>query len=130
MSADLTWMILRDGHSFLIERDGVRFSAEPGNVMNKHSYKYSGFANKKTVDVAMGDKKKHTVAFAMKKQGCSIRKPAQMLQKSNLKFSAKLAKVIAYECAGKHYRADLSHDAIRRAKKILRTLKVEKKDKQ
>ena len=52
MSADLTWLIVKNNHAFLHKRDRAQFSCESGNVMNLNSYKFSGLANKKTVDVS------------------------------------------------------------------------------
>jgi len=56
-SESLIWNLIRDSNSFLVKRgntkrDGaVQFSCEPGNLMGVHSFKYSGIANKKTVDL-------------------------------------------------------------------------------
>ncbi|PRW45372.1 hypothetical protein C2E21_5977 [Chlorella sorokiniana] len=54
MSAQLVWELVKKNNAFI--RKSVNhtvFSAEPGNVANKHSYKYSGLANRgATVDVA------------------------------------------------------------------------------
>ncbi|KAF9026255.1 60S ribosomal protein L28 [Haplosporangium bisporale] len=47
MSADLTWLLIKNNNSFLIKRSGVQFSAEAGNLLNKNSFKYSGLANNK-----------------------------------------------------------------------------------
>lgn len=47
MSADLVWTLVKNNNSFLVKRPGVQFSAEKGNLMNLHSYKYSGLANAK-----------------------------------------------------------------------------------
>ena len=60
MSSDVAWQVLRTGHSFLVKRDGFVLSREPGNLLNVHSYKFSGLANNKLVHVAAGkDKKPH-----------------------------------------------------------------------
>jgi large subunit ribosomal protein L28e len=43
MSSQLIWEVLKYHNAFI--RKGVKglvFSAEPGNLYNKHSYKYSG----------------------------------------------------------------------------------------
>lgn len=52
-SPDLVWGCVRTTNAFL--RKGrfpnVAFSCEPGNLTGKHSYKASGLANKKTVDI-------------------------------------------------------------------------------
>eukprot|EP00953_Heterococcus_sp_UTEX-ZZ885_P016722 9384-Heterococcus_DN1.PRE.2 len=40
-----------------IRSGAVAFSSEPGNLMNLHSYKYSGLANSKTVHIGQATKK-------------------------------------------------------------------------
>ncbi|KAF5385128.1 hypothetical protein D9615_000979 [Tricholomella constricta] len=54
MSSDLQWLLLRKNNSFMVQRvvEGPVFSKEPGNLRNLHSFKYSGLANPKTIDVA------------------------------------------------------------------------------
>ncbi|KAK0209161.1 ribosomal L28e/Mak16 [Desarmillaria ectypa] len=54
MSSDLQWLLIRNSNSFLVKRvpEGPIFSKEPGNLRNLHSYKYSGLANAKTIDVS------------------------------------------------------------------------------
>ncbi len=58
MSAALIWHLVRDNNSFLVkrgrtDRDGsVQFSTEPGNVMGVNTFKYSGLANERTINVA------------------------------------------------------------------------------
>ena len=60
MSNDVVWQVLRPHNSFVVKRDGITLSREPGNLMNRHSYKFSGLANRKLVHVAAGkDKKPH-----------------------------------------------------------------------
>lgn len=57
MSSALIWHLVRDNNSFLVKRGrtsragSVQFSSEPGNVLSVNTYKYSGLANEKTVDV-------------------------------------------------------------------------------
>ncbi|KAG6878026.1 hypothetical protein C0993_000566 [Termitomyces sp. T159_Od127] len=53
MSSDLQWLLLRNNNSFIVKRavDGPVFSKEPGNLRNLHSYKFSGLANAKTLDI-------------------------------------------------------------------------------
>ncbi|KAJ7589546.1 ribosomal L28e protein family-domain-containing protein [Mycena floridula] len=54
MSDDLQWLLLRKNNSFIVKRvvEGPVFSKEPGNLRNLHSFKYSGLANSKTIDVS------------------------------------------------------------------------------
>eukprot|EP00597_Dinobryon_sp_UTEXLB2267_P016824 CAMPEP_0201091872 /NCGR_PEP_ID=MMETSP0812-20130820/376_1 /ASSEMBLY_ACC=CAM_ASM_000668 /TAXON_ID=98059 /ORGANISM="Dinobryon sp., Strain UTEXLB2267" /LENGTH=139 /DNA_ID=CAMNT_0047343071 /DNA_START=30 /DNA_END=449 /DNA_ORIENTATION=+ len=58
MSDALVWHLIRDNNSFLVKRNrtnrcgAVQFSSEPGNVLNVNTFKYSGIANSKTIDIA------------------------------------------------------------------------------
>ena len=58
MSGSLVWYLIRDNNSFLVKRgrtarDGsVQFSSEKGNLMSVNTWKYSGLANEKTIDVS------------------------------------------------------------------------------
>ena len=58
MSDALVWSLIRDNNSFLVKRGrtdrngAVQFSKEPGNLLNVNSFKYSGIANSKTVDIS------------------------------------------------------------------------------
>ncbi|PPQ79401.1 hypothetical protein CVT25_002671 [Psilocybe cyanescens] len=53
MSSDLQWLLLRKNNSFIVKRvpEGPVFSKEPGNLRNLNSFKFSGLANSKTIDV-------------------------------------------------------------------------------
>lgn len=43
MSSSLVWELVKQHNSFLRKgAKGIVFSAEPGNLYNKNSYKYSG----------------------------------------------------------------------------------------
>ncbi|KAF9535605.1 ribosomal L28e protein family-domain-containing protein [Crepidotus variabilis] len=54
MSNDLQWLLLRGNNSFIVKRvpEGPIFSREPGNLRNLHSFKYSGLANSKVIDIS------------------------------------------------------------------------------
>lgn len=64
VSPDLVWQCTRKHNSFLVKRNGLKLTAEPGNPTNIHSATFSGLANKKTVDVKAA---KDTVTITMKK---------------------------------------------------------------
>ena len=58
MSEALVWHLIRDNNSFLVKRGrenrtgAIQFSKEPGNLLNVNSFKYSGIANEKVIDIA------------------------------------------------------------------------------
>jgi large subunit ribosomal protein L28e len=62
MSDALVWQLVKDNNAFLVKRgrtnrDGaVQFSREAGNLLNVNSFKYSGLANRKAVDISAKDK--------------------------------------------------------------------------
>ncbi|KAF9897166.1 60S ribosomal protein L28, partial [Lobosporangium transversale] len=83
MSADLTWLLIKNNNSFLVKRNGVQFSSEAGNLLNKNSFKYSGLANKKTVDITAAPSGRGVVV-ATKKAKVSAYKPAKTITKVTL----------------------------------------------
>lgn len=54
MAAELEWMLIRDHNCFLVRRNGVVFSQESANLARKHSFKYSGLAQKSVLRVEAG----------------------------------------------------------------------------
>ena len=71
-SESLIWHLIRDNNSFLVKRgqtkrDGsVQFSKEPGNLLGVHSFKYSGLANNKAIDLQATTGPKATVVLKKK----------------------------------------------------------------
>merc|ERR1711990_865636 len=55
-SSDVVWGIIRKNSSFLVKRNFLELSSEPGNLMNKNSFKYSGLANAEAVDIQDNEK--------------------------------------------------------------------------
>ncbi|KAI9235784.1 MAG: ribosomal L28e protein family-domain-containing protein, partial [Podila humilis] len=106
MSADLTWLLIKNNNSFLIKRSGVQFSSEAGNLLNKNSFKFSGLANNKTVGIEAAASGRGVV-LSTKKSGVPAYKPAKAINKVTLsKGIRKSARSVAgLTRAG--YRADL-----------------------
>ncbi|GER46947.1 Tudor/PWWP/MBT superfamily protein [Striga asiatica] len=128
-SSKLIWEIVRKNNSFLVKQFGngtasVKFSKEPNNLCNLHSYKHSGLANKKTVTIQPG--KDQSVLFATtktKKQN----KPSSLLHKSLLKKEFnRMAKAVTNQVADNCYRPDLKKAALARLSRVHRSLKVAK----
>ncbi|PJF17795.1 hypothetical protein PSACC_02407 [Paramicrosporidium saccamoebae] len=42
--SELQWMLIRDSSCFLVRRNGMALSREPGNLTSTHSFKYSTLA--------------------------------------------------------------------------------------
>ncbi|KAJ9517449.1 hypothetical protein QJQ45_024905 [Haematococcus lacustris] len=124
MSATLVWQCLKKHNSFLRSGvNGVVFSAEPGNLLNKHSYKYSGLCNTKTVDISV-DAKTDTI-----KLGLPNRKNASKPKANNSKFVLKKNARRVLKTVGKQvgsHRPDLKAAAVARLAAIHKSLRVKK----
>merc|ERR1711959_103654 len=114
-SSDLLWQITRNNSSFLVKRNGLELSSEPGNLMNKNSFKFSGIANLETVDVADNEK---GITFSRKNKA-NTSKPARNVVSMDLKKDLrKVSKTIINKTAGANYRKDLSNAALARWCKV------------
>jgi large subunit ribosomal protein L28e len=134
MSADLVWSVIRNNSSFLVKRGGSQFSSEPGNLLNVNSFKYSGVANARTVDVAATADNKGVVLA--KKKAASRRRPGNLTLVCNClpllatslaktthkKGYRRVAKGLAAEL--KNFRPDLKKAALSRASRLVRSSKV------
>ncbi|KAK3838035.1 MAG: ribosomal protein L28e [Linnemannia gamsii] len=110
MSADLTWLLIKNNNSFLIKRSGVQFSKEAGNLLNLNTFKFSGIANKKTIDIAAAASGRGVVV--------STPKTKVTLTKGIRKSARSVAGLTR---AG--YRADLRQAALARVAAVLATQK-------
>lgn len=120
--SQLLWEVTKGHNSFVRKNlNGTIFSAEPGNLYNKHSFKYSGIANDKTVDIsAEGDALK-----VNKKRSKTAQQPAKAVSSSiSKKNGRRVLKSVAKEVAG--YRPDLKAAAVARASAVLKSIRVKK----
>merc|ERR1712005_33264 len=113
-SSDLLWQITRNNSSFLVKRNGLELSSEPGNLMNKNSFKFSGIANLETVDVADNEK---GITFSRKNKA-NTSKPARNVVSMDLKKDLRKVSKIINKTAGANYRKDLSNAALARWCKV------------
>ncbi|GAX72956.1 hypothetical protein CEUSTIGMA_g411.t1 [Chlamydomonas eustigma] len=122
MSSALVWQIVRAHNSFLkTGLHGHKFSAEPGNLYNKHSYKDSGLANANSVDV--------TLENDTLKVSTGRTKTANQPKKSKLVQVIKKNARRALSGIGKHVgsvRPDLKQGAQARAAALAKSLRVKK----
>jgi len=130
-SADVQWQLLRNNHSFLVKRDGHVFSAEPLNLANKHSYKYSGLVNPKVVGVVASKKTggKKTISLVTRSsKATSVQRPRDLvnvgLNKHVRNHRVRAAQTIQTLTSGSHYRADLTRFAVARYHALHRATKV------
>lgn len=115
MSADLQWLLVRNNNAFIVKRDGLCLSKEKGNLMNIHSFKFSGLVNPSAVDVSLNDK---TIVLSTKRpKKCN--KPSKTFTSCNLtthKSNGKFvnADTIERATSASAYRADLTRFALAR----------------
>ncbi|KAN0031167.1 hypothetical protein ACTA71_010248 [Dictyostelium dimigraforme] len=123
MSQDLVWSIIKKNNAFLKSSHGVTLSAEPGNLRNKNSLKYSGLARRTTIDVAAKNGKVVVSSKIVKKAAF----PAQS-QKSttfstvNTRKTARFVKTLATQ-----YAPELRAAALGRLHRIQSSLRSAKK---
>lgn len=129
-SADLQWQLIRENHSFLVKRDGILLSAEPANLSNRHSFKFSGLVNNKTVAVN-ADKAGKITLVTRKTSGDSSR----FIVKSSLKtplnrnmrsHSSRAARTIVANTSRAYYRRDLTKFAVARYHALNRSVALKK----
>ncbi|CDH54643.1 poly-specific ribonuclease [Lichtheimia corymbifera JMRC:FSU:9682] len=117
MSAELVWALVKNNNSFLVKRpNGVEFTAERGNLTNLNTFKYSGLANNKAVDIAAAPR---GVRVTLKKAK-QANKPAKSTHSYVIAKSRRAsAKSVANLVARSGYRADLRKAALARASAVI-----------
>ncbi|KAK9862910.1 hypothetical protein WJX84_006689 [Apatococcus fuscideae] len=127
VSSQLVWALVKKNNVYLHKGlNGSQFSSEPGNLYNRHSYKYSGLANEKTVDIRAGDDDSSLVIS--KRRPKNINKPNKAVHSvPTKKHASKINTSIAADL--KHYRPDLTKAAVARASAVSKSLRVKKSKK-
>ncbi|KAL4950571.1 ribosomal L28e protein family-domain-containing protein [Aspergillus filifer] len=129
VSSDLVWQLTRNQNSYLVKRNsngGVQLSRDPLNVLNKHSFKYAGYANTKAVGV-QATENGGVVTYTKKPN--TAQQPAKSLTTVTYGPGAsnrKIYKGVADKTAKGNYRADLRQDAVARVSAIRRSQKAKK----
>jgi len=111
---------------FLIKRDGILFSAEPNNLLNKHSFKFSGLANKKSLGVSVSKDGKVSLNIKRSKR---VSRPSSSsrtvaLNRHHAAHGTFAASTIRTLTQKSHYRADLTNFAIARYHALKASTKV------
>ena len=117
MSADLVYMLLRNRSSYIVKRDGVTLSSEPGNLTGKHSFTQSGLSNSRAVDVNIQGKGKKAAVVVSVKNGNS-NSPSSFSVVGKNRGSASVAKATA----GSYHRRDLTQMAQTRYNRLAKAL--------
>ena len=117
-----TWSLVKKHNAFLVKRNGETFSRESNNLLNKHSYKWSGLAHRETVGVNFGAAAKGAVLTLKSRNAHIARRPASSTRTLQLKKDfRRVARAIKSETAGQYYRRDLTQAALARWTKISQT---------
>ncbi|EPS26071.1 hypothetical protein PDE_01007 [Penicillium oxalicum 114-2] len=123
VSNDLIWQITRNQNAYLVRRNtggGSQFSRDPLNLVNKHSFKYSGFANNKAIGVQSDDN--GNVVVITKKPN-NPQQPAKNQVVTTYGPSTSTRKVykgVASKTAQHGYRADVREEAVARVSALRR----------
>jgi len=137
MADALVWQLVRNNNSFLVKRGGggpqagnarragaVQFSREPGNLLGVNSFKYSGLANSKAVNIeASGDG--IVLKTKMVKKANLVKKSIEAVP---LKLHVKRGlRVVKARSGTNFYRADLLSTAAKKYAKVRSAVRVQKK---
>ncbi|CAO3594296.1 unnamed protein product [Absidia cylindrospora] len=116
MSSALVWELIKNNNSFLVKRGGLQLSSEPSNLTNKHSFKYSGLANEKSVAIQAAPR---GVKVTTKKTK-NANSPAKSVNSVVIaKGRRQTAKSVANLIARSKYRPDLLPAALARASAVI-----------
>ncbi|TFJ82385.1 hypothetical protein NSK_006296 [Nannochloropsis salina CCMP1776] len=134
MSDALVWECIKNNNCFLTKRGrtarvgGVQFSSEPFNLAKKNSFKNSGLANSKAVDLSVAEGGKYGPKITMATKGKkSLKKPATLANETPLnKAFATSVRSIKGVTEKSGYRKDLQPIALARYSLLKRYTQVKK----
>jgi len=113
----LVWEIVKNNNSFMRNKNGrtsrsgsVRFSVERGNLTSRSTYKYSGLANSKTIDIASTSDNRAALTLKTKKAGTSGKRGKTTIALN--KDFRRTEKTIASQATDNYYRPDLKSAAL------------------
>merc|ERR1719262_1509240 len=72
LPASQAWLYVRNNSSFLVKRNGVQFSREPGNLTQLNTYKSSGLCNDKAIDINLDEDGKIVMALKAPKRATKL----------------------------------------------------------
>lgn len=122
MSSALVWELVKNYNCFMKSNlNGTLLTAEAGNLYNKHSYKFSGLVDAKTVDVkADGDAVRLSIGRPKNAAKPKVSKHSIALKRNAARVNkAAVATVSAF-------RPDLTYAAKARASAVSKSLRVKK----
>uniref|UniRef100_A0A7S1CLQ0 Ribosomal eL28/Mak16 domain-containing protein n=1 Tax=Bicosoecida sp. CB-2014 TaxID=1486930 RepID=A0A7S1CLQ0_9STRA len=123
-SDNVVWDAVKAHHCRIRKSHGIVLSGEAGNLTNKHAFKFSGFANKKTLDVNATDgSAKYTFPVALRastpKNANKPGKAAETVVLAKGGFARGAANIRKYS-SGRCFRADLERAALARYTALVR----------
>ena len=131
ISDSLAWEIVKNNNSFMRKTNGrtprsgsVRFSVERGNLMSKSTYKYSGLANSKTIDIsATADNRAALTLKTKKAVNCGKSGRASIALNKDFR---RTEKTIKSQATDNFYRPDLKSAALAKYTAVYRSNRVAK----
>mmetsp|Transcript_4290 Transcript_4290/g.5871 ORF Transcript_4290/g.5871 Transcript_4290/m.5871 type:complete len:151 (-) Transcript_4290:197-649(-) len=141
ISDSLAWELVKSNTSFMKKVNGrtkrsgsIKFSVEKGNIKSISTYKYSGLANSKTIDISSTADNRGMLSTKTKKAHTQVNK-GQAATPLNKDFR-RVEHIIKSQALDNYYRPDLTKEALakwsavyranRYAKGIKKTLPMKK----
>ncbi|KAJ3204626.1 60S ribosomal protein L28 [Clydaea vesicula] len=116
-SPDLLWLITRKNSSYLVKRNGIELSREPGNLRNEHSFRLSNVNAKPVLIEALPG---GGASLSLKKHNSSLNQHLKATKTTNFKKSARQAAVSVRNVL-KYYRPDMKDIAAARVARIFQS---------
>ena len=127
----LVWELVKNNNSFMRKVNGktrrsgsVRFSVERGNLTSRSTYKYSGLANSKTIDITPTSDNRAALTLKTKKASTSG-KGGKTEIALNKPFR-RTEKTIKSQATDNYYRPDLKNAALAKYTAVYRSNRVAK----
>lgn len=127
----LVWEIVKNNNSFMRKKNGrtarsgsIRFSTERGNLMSRSTYKYSGLANSKTIDISPTSDNRAALTIKTKKAGASGKSGKATIALN--KPYRRTEKTIQSQSTDNYYRPDLKSAALAKYSAVYRSNRVAK----
>ncbi|PFH33143.1 ribosomal protein RPL28 [Besnoitia besnoiti] len=120
VSSELVWQCVRRNHCFIRKFNGITLSAEPMNLTNKNTLKFSGIAHKQPLGLNRhGENGSGIALVTVQKRSRAMRKPRKAVQvRKFVKCKKEISKVTQAVAA---YRPDLLKTVTKKMKKLIRT---------
>ncbi|KAK4523268.1 hypothetical protein GAYE_PCTG50G1161 [Galdieria yellowstonensis] len=123
--SELLWHLVKGHNAFQIRRKGVTLSTEKGNLKGVSTFKYSGLAQPKAVDIAPATETFGILYSKKRTKKDAARKPSREFHTDVVKKGfLGCAKVVSKDLA--NYRPDLKKLAIARISKIAKIQKMKR----